>query len=152
MRVTAKVDYAVRAMVVLARSGADTPVKGEAVADAQGIPFKYLENILGQLRAAGLVRSQRGGDGGYWLARPPEQVSVAEVIRAVEGPLATVRGERAEALSYPPGSGGLQELWVAVRAALRGVLEEVSIAEVASGELPVAVIELARRPEAWEAH
>ena len=150
MRVTAKVDYAVRAMLVLA-SHDDGPVKGDAIAAAQGVPFKYLENILGQLRTAGLVRSQRGGDGGYWLAREASAISIADVIRAVEGPLATVRGERAEDLDYPEGSGALQEVWVALRASLRNVLEDVSIEQVSAATLPTQVRRLVEDPDAWTA-
>jgi Rrf2 family protein len=151
MRVTAKVDYAVRAAIVLAEASlAGTgPVKGEAIGDRQDIPVKYLESILSELRQAGIVRSQRGSAGGYWLAKPPGEVSVADVIRAAEGPLATVRGERAESLAYPEGSGALRDLWVIVRSALRGVLEEVTLEHLVTGELPKHARSLLVEPRTW---
>jgi Rrf2 family protein len=121
MRISAKVDYAVRAAVELA-SGGPGPLKGERIAHAQDIPLKFLENILGELRHAGIVRSQRGMEGGYWLARPAGEVSIADIIRAVEGPLATVRGEPPESLSYSGAAEPLSKLWIAVRANLREVL------------------------------
>ena len=107
MRVSAKVDYAVRAAVELSRADGRRMTCDE-VARAQEIPLNFLENILSEMRHAGLVRSQRGTDGGYWLARPAKEISVADVFRAVEGPLATVRGERAEQLEYGEGTGSLQ--------------------------------------------
>ena len=148
MRVTAKVDYAVRAAVELAAAG-DGPVKGERIAEAQGIPLKFLENILLELKHAGLVQSQRGAEGGYWLARPPAEITLAEVIRAVEGPIANVRGERPEQVEYAGASEQLRDVWIAVRASLRAVLEHVTVADVASGELPTAIDKLAADPEAW---
>jgi Rrf2 family protein len=151
VRVTAKVDYAVRASMVLARAAdAGRPVKGEQIGTEQEIPVKYLENILSELRQSGLVRSLRGADGGYWLAKPADAVSVADIIRAVEGPLATVRGERAEQLSYGPGAGSLQDLWVAVRASLRSVLEQVTLAQLIDGSLPAHVQALVDDPASWE--
>lgn len=150
MRVTAKVDYAVRAGIHLARQAGEGAVKGDRIAEAQSIPVNFLENILAGLRQSGIVRSQRGSEGGYWLAKSPEDVSVADIIRAVEGPLATVRGERAEDLDYPEGVEGLQELWVAVRASLRNVLERVTLADLASGTLPDDLHPLISDPEAWE--
>lgn len=152
MRVTAKVDYAVRASIVLAEAAAadSGPVKGEQIATGQGIPVKYLENILSELRQAGIVRSQRGADGGYWLGRSAEEVSLADIIRAVEGPLANVRGERPEDLSYPDGTGALQDVWIATRAALRGVLERVTLLDVAGGRLPKDVQALVSDPASWE--
>jgi Rrf2 family protein len=151
MRVTAKVDYAVRAATMLATQASidGKPLKGDQIATAQSIPVKYLENILSDMRSAGIVRSQRGAEGGYWLARPAEQIMVADVIRAIEGPLAHVRGERAEELDYPAGTGALQEMWVAVRASLRAVLDHVSLADVAQGTLPAEVKALAADPDAW---
>jgi Rrf2 family protein len=148
VRVTAKADYAVRAMVYLA--GRDGSVKGEDVADAQQIPTKYLEAILGDLRAAGLLRSQRGSRGGYRLALPAEQIAVADVIRAVEGPLASVRGQPAEELEYPPSTQRLQDLWIAVRAVLRDVLEGTSVADLAAGHLPPSVEQIASAQSSWE--
>ena len=126
VRVSAKADYAVRAMAELACVG-EGPMKGEALSQAQGIPLKFLENILGELKHAGLVRSQRGADGGYWLARPANEITIADVIRAVEGPLASVRGEAPETVKYVGNAAALGKLWVAVRANLRAVLEEVTV-------------------------
>jgi Rrf2 family protein len=151
MRVSAKADYAVRAAVELATSG-NGPLKGERISEAQEIPLKFLENILGELRHAGLVRSQRGTEGGYWLARPAEDITIADVIRAVEGPLASVRGESPSSLSYSGSAAPLGKLWVAVRANLREVLEQVTLADVASGQLPAIVDELTADPEAWATH
>src|SRR3954470_2444539 len=125
MRVSAKVDYAVRAGAELAAAAGAGPVKGDTIAQAQKIPLKFLENILVDLRHAGLVQSQRGAEGGYWLARPADQISLAQVIRAVEGPLANVRGQRSEAVAFQGTAEPLRDVWVAVRAALRGVLENV---------------------------
>jgi Rrf2 family protein len=152
MRISAKADYAVRAAVELATRGEDHPSKGELIADAQEIPLKFLENILGELKHAGLVRSQRGTEGGYWLARPPEEITIADVIRAVEGPLASVRGESPEDLGYSGSAEPLLKLWVAVRANLREVLESVTIADVAAGDLPGLIDEITSDPEAWAAH
>ena len=152
MRVTAKVDYAVRASTMLAThaAGEAGPLKGDRIATAQAIPLKYLENILSELRQSGIVRSQRGAEGGYWLARPADQITIADIIRAVEGPLAHIRGERAENLEYPDGTGALQELWVATRASLRLVLDHVTLADVASGVLPPDIAALTQSPDAWE--
>ena len=148
MRVSAKADYAVRAAVELA--GAESPpVKGEALAQAQDIPLKFLENILGELKHAGMVRSQRGAEGGYWLARPADEITIADVIRAVEGPLATVRGSSPETLRFTGRAQPLGQVWVAVRANLRQVLETVTLADVASGDLPGIVAEITSDPEAW---
>jgi Rrf2 family protein len=151
VRVTAKVDYAVRAAVELAAAG-EGPVKGERIAESQGIPLKFLENILLELKHAGLVQSQRGAEGGYWLARPPAEIALAEVIRAVEGPIANVRGERPEQVEYAGASEPLRDVWIAVRASLRGVLEHVTVADVAAGRLPDEVARLASDPEAWQPH
>ena len=138
-------------MIELAAAG-DGPIKGERIAQAQKIPLKFLENILGDLRQAGLVRSQRGAEGGYWLARPAAEITLAEVIRAVEGPLANVRGVRPEGVEYAGSAEPLREVWIAVRASLRSILEEVSLADVASGELPGAVRDLVADPESWAPH
>ena len=151
MRVSAKADYALRAAIELAAAG-DGPVKGERIAQAQEIPLKFLENILLELRHAGIVRSQRGVEGGYWLARPAEEVSLAEVIRAVEGPIANVRGVGPQDVEYGGAAGRLREVWIAVRANLRAVLEHVTIADLARGELPATVEELAANPDAWQPH
>jgi Rrf2 family protein len=151
MRVSAKVDYALRAVIELAASG-DGPVKGERIAQAQEIPLKFLENILGDLRHAGIVRSQRGVDGGYWLGRPAEEITVAEVVRAVEGPIANVRGVGPEQVEYAGSAERLRDVWIAVRANLRAVLERVTIADLANGDLPLSVEELTSNPDAWQPH
>jgi len=152
MRVTAKVDYAVRASVELAAASGEGPVKGDRIAQSQQIPLKFLENILLELKHAGLVQSQRGAEGGYWLARPPEEISLADVIRAVEGPIANVRGERPEHVEYPGAAGPLREVWIAVRGNLRAVLETVTLADVAAGNLPDEVSRIAADPDAWQPH
>jgi Rrf2 family protein len=151
MRISAKADYAVRAAVELAVGGKG-PLKGERISQAQEIPLKFLENILGELKHAGLVRSQRGTEGGYWLAVPPEEITIADIIRAVEGPLASVRGESPGSLQFSGSAEPLGKLWVAVRANLREVLESVTVADIASGELPEPIEEIASDPEAWAAH
>jgi Rrf2 family protein len=151
MRISAKVDYAVRAAVELAVAG-EGPIKGERLAQAQEIPLKFLENILGELKHAGLVRSQRGTEGGYWLARPPDEITIADIIRAVEGPLASVRGESPGSIEFSGSAEPLGKVWVAVRANLREVLESVSVADIASGKLPHSIEEIASDPDAWVAH
>ncbi|HVM19529.1 MAG TPA: Rrf2 family transcriptional regulator [Egibacteraceae bacterium] len=150
MRVSAKVDYAVRAAVALAQAAdEDAPVKGERIATAQGIPLKFLENILGDMRRAGLVRSQRGAVGGYRLALGADEISVADIVRAVEGPLGDVRGMPPERVSYDGGAEALQQVWLAARASLRSVMETVTVADIATGQLPDLVDELLAEPEAW---
>jgi Rrf2 family protein len=148
LRTTAKADYAVRAAVELASAG-EGPVKAEQIADAQGIPLNFLENILSELRRAGIVQSRRGASGGFALARPPEDVSLADIIRAVEGPLANVRGLSPDELEYPGAAKQLRDVWVALRASVRSVLEQVTLADVARGELPAHVVELTHEPDAW---
>lgn len=154
MRITAKVDYAVRACIELAGAepgprGRPVPTKGPVLAEAQGIPPKFLEGILLELKHSTIVGSQRGADGGYWLARPADEVTVADIIRAVEGPLADVRGIRPDELGYEDDLEALQRMWVAVRANLRAVLEKTTIADLAAGKLPRAVDKLADSPDAW---
>ena len=149
MRVTARADYAVRAAIELVGASAAAPRKADSVALAQGIPRSFLENILNQLKRAGVVRSQRGPEGGWWLLRPPETLTLADVIRGVEGPLASVRGERPENLSYDGSAEALQDVWIALRANIRAVLETVTLADVAHGQLPKSVVALAREPTAW---
>jgi Rrf2 family protein len=153
VRITAKVDYAVRAAAELAAHaaahGARTPMKGDAVAAAQGIPVRFLESILAELRRSGIVGSQRGSEGGYWLARPAADVSVADVIRAVEGPLADVHGTPPEEAAYDGAAAELQRVWIATRVALREVLEATTLADIAAGSLPEAVTALAARPDGW---
>jgi Rrf2 family protein len=155
LQVPAKTDYALRAAAELAQAtneGAE-PVKGEYISESQGIPKKFMENILHDLKRAGLVRTRRGASGGYWLARPPEEIVLADVIRAVEGPLANVRGEYPESVEYPPGAAeALREVWIAVRANLRAVLESVTLADLADGTLPKPVTKLTQDPEAWIHH
>ena len=151
MRVSARVDYAVRALAELAAAAAADagPVKGDVIASRQGVPVNFLENILADLRRAGMVASQRGSVGGYWLAVPPETITVADVIRTVEGPLADVRGGPLEDLDYPGPAESLRSVWVATRASLRAVLEEVTIADVATGHLPAVVHRLTKAADAW---
>ena len=152
MRVSAKVDYAVRAGTELAAAAGEGPVKGDHIATAQKIPLKFLENILLDLKHAGLVHSQRGAEGGYWLAREPAEISLADVIRAVEGPIANVRGERPEQVEYPGVAEPLRDVWIAVRGNLRAVLETVTLADVAGGRLPDEVSRIAADPDAWQPH
>jgi Rrf2 family protein len=149
MHVTAKADYAVRAVIELAGSRMDAPRKVDDVAKAQGIPVSFLENILTQLRSSGLVRSQRGPEGGYWLARPAREINLAQVIRAVEGPLVGVRGQRPEEVEYTGTAESLQQVWIALRANLRKVLEHVTVEQVAAGKLPREVVALTREEQAW---
>ena len=148
VRTTAKADYAVRAAIELAAAG-DGPVKADSIAGAQSIPLNFLENILLDLRRAGIVDSKRGAAGGYTLARSAEEISIADVIRAVEGPLANVRGMSPEALEYEGSAERLRDVWIALRASVRSVLEAVTLADVARGELPAHVTELIRESDAW---
>jgi Rrf2 family protein len=149
VRITARVDYAVRATVELARAPAGVPVKGDVIALAQGIPWKFAEGLLADLRKAGLVSSSRGATGGYWLARPAATIAVADVIRAVEGPLADVRGVAPEDLPDDGPSPAVRELWVATRAALREVLEAATVQDLADGRLPAGVAARLQAPGAW---
>ncbi|MFM7616420.1 MAG: RrF2 family transcriptional regulator [Actinomycetes bacterium] len=149
MKISAKSDYAVRAAVELAAAEPGRPVKAEALANAQGIPVNFLENILAALRNAGIVRSQRGAEGGYLLARDPAAVSLADVIRAVDGPLAAVRGEAPEDQTYPGAAAEVPRIWIAVRAALREVLERTMLADLVAHELPSHVSALLEDPGAW---
>jgi Rrf2 family protein len=149
VRISAKADYAVRAAVELAASPDQKPVKAERIANAQGVPLNFLENILGELRHAGIVRSHRGPDGGFRLARSPDELTIADIIRAVEGPLATVRGGPPEESSYPGAAAELPRVWIAVRKNIRSVVEQVTVADVASRQLPRAIGKLAEDPEAW---
>ncbi|MHB1537876.1 MAG: RrF2 family transcriptional regulator [Solirubrobacteraceae bacterium] len=150
MHVTAKSDYAVRAAIELVDAAQESPKNVDTVAKAQSIPVSFLENILTQLRSAGIVRSQRGPEGGYWLGRPGEQITLAEVIRAVEGPLVGVRGQRPEEINYAGTAESLQQVWIALRTNLRAVLERVSVADVAAGRLPPEVLALTHDDDAWE--
>lgn len=148
MRITAKVDYAVRAVVELA-GAPPGPMTKDVLGERQGIPVKFLENILADLRRAGIVASQRGAEGGYWLATPADRISVADVIRAVEGPLADVHGTPPERVGYTGPARSLQRVWVATRAALREVLEVVTVADIAADRLPPTVAALLESPDAW---
>jgi Rrf2 family protein len=152
VRVSAKTDYAIRAALELAAAEDEKPVKGERIATAQAIPLRFLENILMQLRHAGLVESRRGAEGGYRLARPAAEVTLADVIRAIDGPLAGVSGARPETLGFSGVAEPMREVWIAVRAALRGVLERVTLADVVSGTLPEHVRELVSDEDAWVSH
>ena len=149
MRISAKADYAERAAVELSAATDEKPDKAERIATAQDIPLNFLENILGELRHAGIVRSHRGADGGVRLAQAAADITIADIIRAVEGPLASVRGGPPEETSYPGASEALPRVWIAVRANLRRVVEHVTVADVASGKLPAAIDRLAQDPEAW---
>ena len=153
MRITAKADYAVRAAAELAAAQDDGDlVKGEQLAKSQSIPQNFLENILTELRRAGIVRTRRGADGGYQLARPAGEITVADVLRAVEGPLAAVQGNRPESLTYEGAATQLPDVWIAVRASLRSVLEHVTLADLASGKLPPVVKERTKIKDSWRAH
>ncbi|MFF5252636.1 RrF2 family transcriptional regulator [Streptomyces leeuwenhoekii] len=149
MRISAKADYAVRAALELAAAGEDISLKAETIASAQGIPHKFLEGILGDLRRGGLVVSRRGGNGGYRLARPADTIAIADVIRAADGPLVSVRGVRPPELSYTGPAQSLLPLWIAVRANVRKILDEVTLADVAAAALPEEVVGLAEDREAW---
>ena len=149
MKVSAKVDYAVRAAVELAAASDDGPVKAQSISDAQAIPLKFLENILQQLRQADLVESTRGPHGGHRLARPAGEIAIADVIRAVDGPLGVVAGQRPEDVRYEGTAKPVLDVWIAVRASLRDVLEHVTLAQVAEGKLPREVSSLTAQPDAW---
>ena len=152
MRVSAKADYAVRAAAELAAAEDEGPVKGERLAEAQDIPLQFLEHILLELKHHGIVRARRGAKGGYWLARPADEVTIAEIVRAVEGPIAHVQSTPPEAIEYRGNAAHLQEVWIAVRASLRAVLERVTIADVAARQLPESVAALTTDREAWVPH
>ena len=148
MRTTAKADYAVRAAVELAASDG-SPISADRIAEKQDIPANFLENILLDLRRAGIVESRRGANGGYLLARPAKDIVVADVVRAVEGPLASVRGLSPDQLDYDGSAESLRDVWVALRSAVRSVLEHVTLADIASGKLPAQITKLTREPDAW---
>jgi Rrf2 family protein len=150
VHIPAKVDYGIRALLTLTAAG--RPQTTESLAEEQGLPARFLGAILADLRRSGLVASQRGADGGYRLARPPELISLADVIRALDGPLAEVRGFRPEATEYSGAASNLQEVWVAVRASLRSVLESVTLAQVVEGKLPKSVTKLTADPDSWSPH
>jgi Rrf2 family protein len=139
----------VRAAIELAGADRTSPLKGDRIAAAQDIPMKFLENILSELRRSGLVGSRRGAEGGYWLARRPNDITIADIIRAVEGPLANVQGVRPEELEFEGSAEPLRRMWVCVRASLRGVLEHVTLADLVAGKLPSKIDRLADDPDAW---
>lgn len=149
MHVTAKADYAVRAALMLARAHPD-PLKADEIATTQDLPLTFTERILSELRRAGYVASRRGGDGGYRLTADPSAISVADLVRAVDGQMAEVRGTPPDALDYPDTAVALQRTWIALRANLRSVLESVTLAHLASGSLPDHVEDLAANPDAWQ--
>ena len=148
VRITARVDYAVRAALELA-AAAPGALTNEAIATAQGIPSRFLQAILGDLQHARLVTSQRGREGGYRLALPPSEISIARVMRVEQGFLADVHGQRPEDVEYPGAAHGLTTVWIAARASYRRVLEEVTLADVVAGTLPAPVAELAAIEDAW---
>jgi Rrf2 family protein len=148
VQVNAKVDYALRALAELANADPG-PMKAEAIARAQGIPPKFLENILLELRHAGIVLSQRGADGGYRLGMPADEITLADVIRVVDGPLANVRGLRPERLEYSGPATSLLQVWIALRANMRAVLEQVTLDNLRTGTLPPEVVTLTQTPDAW---
>jgi Rrf2 family protein len=148
VRVSAKADYAVRAVVELAVAG-EGSLTAEMIASRQDIPMPFLQKILHELRVAGLVASQRGPDGGHRLARAAAQITVADVLRAVEGPLAAVRGEAPESLHYRDSAEPVQLVWIALRTNMRQILEGVTFADLAGGHLPRRIAGLARDPESW---
>ncbi len=148
MRISAKADYAVRATVELAVSPDGSPVKGTKLADAQDIPLQFLEHILLDLKRAGIVRTKRGARGGYWLALPPDTVTVADIIRAVEGPLAYIQDLPPEETHYEGSTVHLRDVWIAVRQTLREVLEQTTLQQIATGELPPVVTSLLKEPGA----
>lgn len=152
MHISAKADYAVRALVELTALSASTPdnITVERLATAQKLPVKFLEAIFTELRKEGLVISRRGADGGYRLARPADEISVADVLRAVDGPLAAVRGLRPEDTSYEGAAAQLPGVWVALRSAVRGVLEGVTLEDLVSQELPASLKSLNAEPSAWQ--
>ncbi len=153
VHISAKADYGMRALLELTASYLENPkqlVKGEAISKAQGVPVKFLEGILRQLRQAGIVASQRGAEGGYRLDRSPNEVSIADVVRALDGPLAAVRGQRPEDVEYVGPSEHLKEVWVALRAAMRDVLEHITLADVAANNLPAPISALLDEPGAWQ--
>lgn len=151
VHISAKADYAVRALLVLAASDG-RPISGAAIAESQGMPVKFVENTLVELRRTGLIMSRRGKAGGFMLGKPAAHITIADVVRAVDGPLADVRGERPEATNYTGPAKELQTVWVAVRANVRSVLEQVTLADVADGRIPRRIQKLTESPDAWKPH
>jgi len=152
MQISAKADYAMRALLVLAAAPEGTSVKGQTIADTQDMPAKFVENTLGDPKRSGLVQSQRGSSGGYRLGRPAHLITVADVVRAVDGPLAEVRGRRPETVAYEGAAENLQQVWIAARASLRAVLEHVTLAQIVNDELPANITSIVDTPDAWKVH
>jgi Rrf2 family protein len=151
MHLTATADYALRAVIEIAASDPDH-ITAERISETQDIPLKFIENILATLKRAGIVNARRGVEGGYWLGRPANKITLADIIRAVEGPLANVRGTRPEHVKYNGAARALRDVWIALRVNLRGVLEQVTVEHVVTGKLPVSVLKLTRRSQAWLSH
>jgi Rrf2 family protein len=152
VHISAKAEYAVRALLVMAADPDNKPIPGEAIARSQNMPMKFVENTLVELRRTGLVQSQRGAAGGFRLGRPANRITIADVVRAVDGPLAEVRGDRPENAVYEGPAEHLQTVWVATRAALRSVLEHVTLADVVNGRIPKKILKLTEAPDAWKPH
>jgi Rrf2 family protein len=152
VHISAKADYAVRALLVMAAQADGKPIKGETIAKSQGMPVKFVENTLMELVRTRLVASQRGAAGGFKLAKPANRITIADIVRAVDGPLAQVRGERPEETSYSGPAEHLQTVWIAVRTNLRAVLEQVTLADVATGKIPDQIVKLTDSPDAWKPH
>lgn len=150
MRLSNKTDYAIRSAIELAYRFGMGPVKTEEIATAQNIPARYLGAILNDLRKGGLVAATRGPEGGYQLAKLPSQISLADVIRAIDGALTQVGGMRPETLHYQGSSKGLEEVWVAIRAAERAILQSVSLESLVTSNLPIEVMDLLRDPQVWK--
>lgn len=148
MHVSARADYALRAVAELAASG-EARLKREAIAERQLIPTEFLESILLELKHAGIVQSQRGAAGGFRLGRSASEISLADVIRAVDGPMSDVRGDRPELVDYPGAAASLKDIWIAIRASLREILEGTSLQDLVDGTLPPRVRELTRDPQSW---
>jgi Rrf2 family protein len=152
VQISAKADYAVRALLVMAADSDQRPITGRTIAASQHMPVKFVENTLVELRASGLVRSQRGTGGGYVLGRPADQITIADIIRVVDGPLAHVRGDRPETLDYPEPAAPLQTVWIAVRATIRNVLEHVTLADITNHAIPPHIEQLTHDPDTWQPH
>jgi Rrf2 family protein len=152
VHISAKADYAVRALLVMAAAPDGKPIKGETIARSQNMPIKFVENTLVELRRSGLVASQRGTAGGFKLGKPAHHITIADIVRTVDGPLAEVRGERPDTITYDGAAEHLQDVWIAVRASLRNVLEHVTLADVVQGKIPKKILKLTENPDAWKPH
>ncbi len=153
MNISARVDYGVRALLLIAKgssTGPENKVKADEIAQAQGLPIKFLEGILSALKGADIIVSHRGASGGYRMAKPASQVSIADVVRALDGPLAEVRGQRPEDMDYQDPATHLRDVWVATRGALRSVLEHVTLQDILDGRMPAEVQHFLAEPGAWQ--